>query len=343
MSKALEILICASLLWNVGCSGDPAKDRVHVGGEPGDGKVDGGSAIGSGAGQAGDGVDDDDNALHVHVEDPEHMKIEIITLRCAGDCADVEAVAAGGNAPYAFEWEDGSKAARRHVCPDASTSYSVTATDTAIDSDEFHYDAQQSEARVTAEVLDCAAVDGGSSEACLDNPSFEGPVTQNQFSAFAAPPWNACYTGGFITYAAIADASLWPTQQWDFPDASDGNTYLALGQQGALFGRASQTLCAPLHAGETRSFLIDLAHASSANASVEATDQVVQILGGTKECGESEVLWTSPKLSTQWTTHCVTLEPKQDTTTLGFKPVGTAGGGEMEGLVDHLVPVANCP
>ena len=30
------------------------------------------------------------------------MTIEIVTVGCAGDCIGVEAVATGGNAPYAF-------------------------------------------------------------------------------------------------------------------------------------------------------------------------------------------------------------------------------------------------
>jgi hypothetical protein len=93
------------------------------------------------------------------VHDVAEMTIELITLACAGDCADIEAVAHGGNPPYAFAWEDGSTSAARHVCLDAATTLTVTATDTAIDTDELGYEAQSTSADVTATVLACT--DGG--------------------------------------------------------------------------------------------------------------------------------------------------------------------------------------
>jgi hypothetical protein len=66
----------------------------------------------------------------------------------------------------------------------------------------------------------------------------------------------------------------------------------------------------------------------------------MQVLGGS-ECGESELLWTSPQLSVDWTSYCVTINPQHDLASLGFRPLGSAGGS-MEGLVDHIVPVASC-
>jgi hypothetical protein len=116
-----------------------------------------------GAGGAAAGAADD--SLHVRVEDSQKMTIKVVTLTCSGDCADVEAVAEGGHAPYTFRWEDGSTAARRQLCPNASTQFSVSATDTQIDSSEFAYAAHTATASVTANVLDCAgasiAADGG--------------------------------------------------------------------------------------------------------------------------------------------------------------------------------------
>jgi hypothetical protein len=327
------------------CSADGADRRLRVGTEgAGDDGHGGGGFGGSGPGRDG-GVTGTWQALSVHVEDIDAMTIEVITLACAGDCAEVEAVASGGNPPYAFEWEDGSTRATRRVCLDADATVSVSATDTAVDADEFHYDAHSVTAELSARVLDCA--DGGDRDAgqgagCLENPSFEGPVTPDQFSAFEAPPWNACYAGGFITYSAIADANLWPGQPWSFPDASDGATYLALGQQGGFVGTASQTLCEPLPAGETLFLRVDLAKGVSEAPSPEATGQVMQLLGGDSECSESTVLWTSPELTAAWTTHCVSITPSADITTLAFRPTAT-GGGEMEGLVDNLVFVDACP
>jgi len=351
--RGLEISVFSTrglaLLLLIGCSQDVSTGRRC---EPGEractpaGRSDGGTAGASGTsgGTSGGGaVGDSDNALTLHVEDIEGMTIEIVTLACAGDCADIEAVASGGHAPYTFAWDDGSTEPTRHVCLDASSQLTVSATDTAIVADELGYEAQTVHTELTATVLDCredAGADAGPDPACLENPSFEGSVTPTQLEAFSAAPWNACYEGG-LSYSAIADASLWPTQNWTFPDASDGATYLALGQQLVFAGRASQTLCEPLQAGATRSFLVDLAHASTTDGG-ESQDQAVEVLGGTAECAEELVLWTSPALTLDWATHCVTLSPEQTVTTLGFRALGR-DGGLVEALVDNIRPVSSCP
>ena len=170
-------------------------------------------------------------------------------------------------------------------------------TDSGASSGEIRKPPQTASAPLTANVVACADAggepEGGSNptwEHCIGNPSFEGPVTPTQFESFQAPPWNACYAGGFITYSAIADPTLWPQQNWTFPTASDGSTYLALGLQTILSGRTSQTLCEPIAAGATRSFLVDLARATSASPATEAPTQQIQVLGGTTECQETEVL-----------------------------------------------------
>lgn len=325
-----------------------ASPKINVGNEPPDGSVAGsGGASGFGGSAGLGGFGGGDNALIAHIENPQAMTIEIVTISCAGDCADVIAVASGGNPGYTFAWSDGVTTAARSVCPDATTTYTVTVTDTAFDDPEFHYDAQTTTARVTANVLDCSDAgvldDGGSStwSTCIDNPSFEGTVTATQFEAFDAPPWNACYVGG-LAYAAIGDPTLWPLQNWTFPAASDGATYLALGQQLAFVGRASQPLCEPITAGASRSFLVDLARATSSDPASEATEQVVRVFGG-DSCAEDELLWTSPPLTTTWSAHCVTLQPQRNTTHLAFAPLGTGGGGLVEALVDHIVPVESCP
>src|SRR5689334_12907684 len=46
--------------------------------------------------------------LRAHVESPPGTTVTFITLACAGACADVLAVASGGNEPYSMTWEDGS-------------------------------------------------------------------------------------------------------------------------------------------------------------------------------------------------------------------------------------------
>jgi hypothetical protein len=303
---------------------------------------DGGlSVAGSGSGHAGSSASlPEDAALRAHIEDANAIQIDVVTLSCAGECAEIVAVARGGIPPYTFAWDDGETSARRQVCLQSSDELSVHVQDTKIESDEFYYGGQTTSASVSVTVLECPG-DGGTSDACLDNPSFEGTVTPTQLEAFSAPPWNACYTGG-LSYSAIGDETLWPFQNWTFPAPSDGETYLALGQQGLFTGRAAQTLCEPLRAGTSRSFLVDLARAVSTDPAAEALERHIEVLGGNDECSENVVLWTSPELTTTWTTHCVTLSPNQDVTTLSFRAFGS-DGGLMEGLVDNLVFVPSCP
>jgi hypothetical protein len=94
--------------------------------------------------------------LNVHVEDAKQLELTVVTLACAGDCADIEAVASGGNPPYTYAWEDGSKDAKRQVCLDISKSLRITATDTAIVAAEFGYAAQTASADVQATVMACS-------------------------------------------------------------------------------------------------------------------------------------------------------------------------------------------
>lgn len=97
-----------------------------------------------------------EGALNVHIEDVRKLSLEVITLACAGECADVEAVAQGGNPPYAFTWDDGTKGAKRHLCPGASAQFGVVATDTAIVGAEFNYEAHSVHAALTANVGGCS-------------------------------------------------------------------------------------------------------------------------------------------------------------------------------------------
>jgi hypothetical protein len=334
----------------IGCSAGENSGSLLVGSQ-GTGGAGTSGGLGA-AGQASLHVGDAGapSALSAHIEE-RGVTVEIVALKCAGDCADVVAVAKGGNEPYTFAWEDGGTDPFRHVCPTEKTAYRVSVTDTGVTSGEFRRAPNTVDAPLTAEVLACPAeqADAGTAigpgtpwTGCVQNPSFEGAVTPTQFQAFDAPPWNACYAGGFLTYSAIGNETLWPTQNWTFPKAADGITYLALGQQGPIGGRASETLCEPIHARSSRSFLVDLARAPSTSPSLEATGQFMQVVGGGSECNETAVLWTSPQLALAWTTYCVTVTPTEDVTSLGFRPLAT-GGAQMEGLVDQLLPVTSCP
>jgi hypothetical protein len=136
----------------VGVFGAAGSSAAVNGGKAG---LDNGAVL---TGQSGSGgsVGTVNTALTVHVEDPHKLTIEILTLACAGDCADIEAVASGGNPPYTYAWEDGSKDAKRHVCLDTSKSLRITVTDTAIVAVELGYAAHTSSADVQATVMACS-------------------------------------------------------------------------------------------------------------------------------------------------------------------------------------------
>jgi hypothetical protein len=140
----------------VGCSSDSGRGlRVGMDMPQGGASGHGGSGgVDNPSGGTAGGLDISDNALEVEIQH-EALAVELVTLRCAGDCAEVEAVARGGHAPYAFVWDDGGTEAVRMLCPDATTTFGVAVTDTAIDTEENPYEARTERAEVTAEVLDC--------------------------------------------------------------------------------------------------------------------------------------------------------------------------------------------
>jgi hypothetical protein len=160
MQTLLTTLAIALMLSTAACSTEAGGKRLRVGNEAadaGDGAGQAGRAGSAGAG--GLSSSGGDGAFDVRIEDASGMTIEVVTLHCDGECAQVEAVASGGNPPYRYSWEDGSTAAARRVCLDASTTLSVTATDTASAAVEFSHAAQTATTELTATVLGCG--DGG--------------------------------------------------------------------------------------------------------------------------------------------------------------------------------------
>lgn len=344
-ASSLSVL-CALFL--LACSAGGSDRRLRVGQEadaPGGSGGSGGS-FGSGAGTSGGGALDGgfvsgENALRVRVQDVEGMTLEVITLACAGDCADIEAVARGGHPPYAYAWEDGSTEPRRRVCLDASSILTVTAVDTAVDVGEFRYDAQTSTAEVTATVLDCS--DAGPpvsrGELCFDNPSFEG--TPRGLVSTAAP-WISC--GTFLTdNNVIWDASPY-VNGWQL-DPRDGETFLVTHTNGGVGTQgASQASCESLPANVAQHLRIDLASPLETGISVPSQPATLQIWAGTAGCARDELLWTSPVLTASWQTLCATLEPSMETTHLTLVP-SVPGDPAAPGrvVVDRLVPVDACP
>src|SRR4051812_36082338 len=84
------------------CSSSPDAITVTHRGDTGPGGSGGG--VGGGAGFQTNVDGGSAQTLTVHVEDHDRVAIDLITLRCDGECADVEAVAHGGYEPYTSAW-----------------------------------------------------------------------------------------------------------------------------------------------------------------------------------------------------------------------------------------------
>jgi hypothetical protein len=347
----------------IACSSEPGGRRGEVGVfDAGNAGASGSAGVGNPGGSGGQAgtVGNADNALTVDVEDVAGMTIEIVTLSCAGDCADIEAVARGGHAPYAFTWEDGSMNPQRRVCLDASTELTVSVTDTAFDTEEFDYRAQTASTDVTATVLDCsdggvpdASVPGG--DACFENPSFEGTAEVNITGGeFSAPLWTACTGPGRvqITASVWSEDTAVAEQALPSPAATDGATYMRLmsciapGCFQPFIGEGTdlvwQELCSTMRAGQTYSFEIDIASPDALSASWGNTRGELAIWGSSESsCSLDELLWTSPGLTPELRTHCVSVTPARDTRHLSFA-IASAPGLKLV-YFDHIVPVTSCP
>jgi hypothetical protein len=147
----------------------------------------------------------DQGQLRVRIEDIQHVTLQIVTVACAGECVDIEAVALGGNPPYTFEWEDGSQSPRRHVCTDAAAALIVRATDTPLTTPEFRYEAQTISSTVAKRVLPCpdaGALDAGDCAAAEDvMGDITGEVRYfNQGASVPAGRYRVAYTGGCMKF-----------------------------------------------------------------------------------------------------------------------------------------------
>jgi hypothetical protein len=138
-----------------------------------------------GAGGAFSGGDADvPDALTAQIEE-NHIAVTFVTLSCSDACATVQAVAAGGNPPYRFAWDDGTTDATLKACPTSTKSYAVTVTDTAT-TGELGRAAETARASLTANVIACP--DGGSPDDAGGGPpvywaTWAAPVTGSPGSA----------------------------------------------------------------------------------------------------------------------------------------------------------------
>jgi hypothetical protein len=227
--------------------------------------------------------------------------VDVIALACMGDCADIEAVATGGNPPYNFSWEDGSKDPKRHVCLDASATLHVSATDTAINISEFGYAAQTVEADVAANVRQCSDAGPGpgiGTPLCIKNPSFEGNPPGVGFGQAGSLPkdWSVC--------SATPDVCPFGDPFCSLP-ASDGSTYLGFGWYNLALESAGGEFCSALQPGQPVSFAVDIAISSMFTGV-----PTLEFWGGATACAKDELLWRSPPImNNQWQTYCGTFTP----------------------------------
>jgi hypothetical protein len=173
----------------------------------------------------GDASDRGD-ALGAQIE-RNHVAATFITLSCAEGCAQVEAVATGGNPPYTYAWDDGITSASRHVCPTVSASYYLTVSDTGT-SGEFARAPETAQASLTAEVIACpdggaildAASDEGGSGDGSSGTSPGGPADGGGCIDPGAAPWSGCMTVSVGQEAMPSAFGGWCTQP-----QTNGNPY----------------------------------------------------------------------------------------------------------------------
>ena len=342
--KRAAVIVAWAGVWLVGCSSDVdqgrrcADDRALCS-APSAPSGSGGAGMDMGTGTGGNGtagskgVVGSDSELSVRVQDIQKMTIEIITLACAGDCADIEAVAHGGNPPYAFAWEDGSTSAPRRVCLDANTTLRVSATDTAIIDDEFSYAAHTVSTDVIASVLDCtdAGVPPATGDFCIENPSLEG-ATGTAEMGWDLPGWSTCYL----------TPNVEPFGIFSTIPARDGDTYIGFQDaiQDTLNESAGVAFCAPLAPGRAVSFSVDIGLSAFNMGSAQ-----LELWGGLTSCSKEELLWTSPVVADldTWQTFCGTLTPSKSYGYLTLWPVlASPEQTAAYVIVDDFRPVSSC-
>lgn len=277
-----------------------------------------GAPVGGGtAGAAGTGSSL--NSLSVRIEDLEEMAIEIVTVSCAGECASVRAVARGGNPPYTFAWSDGMVDAERELCPTASTSYEVTATDTPIASDEFGYVGSSKTALVTANVLECDPDGSVPDDATVAMPT--DCIDLEHAAPDEVPPWTKCgpspdlsdpLTGVPLLHCEVGPAEWIPTH------VNLASYEGAPTPQESLSGK----LCEPLRAGSTTPLSLSFPGSSSGDGgfsdALERTSVYLELWGGSEQCGQDELLLTVPMraLTETRVPLCATVTAERDHTHL---------------------------
>lgn len=255
-------------------------------------------------------------------------------LACDAGCYGLSASASGGQAPYSFEWEDGSHEAERRVCTTPSA-ISVTVSD-----------ADGARDRAELSLLDGsdAGCPAPTPLLCLENPSFEGKPEPNLGlpNVFDAAPWSACTEPGASNTPEVVNDTIEQLIA-AIPKPTHGETFLGMTED----ERASQKLCRVVSAGSTLSLALDLSRLYLGAGVVPDTERpFLEIWGGVAaDCSSRELLWASPPLEMGWKRYCVTLRPSQfmDLISLHARSDGVSATLVSYLLVDNLEPVRECP
>jgi hypothetical protein len=200
---------CFVLVLVGACSGGPAKEPGSGMPTAGTGVPDsgisgaGGNAWASGQGSGGSSAGTSFRVSFAATK----------TRVCSGECVSLTAEAANGHEPYAYAWSGGldDSPGPHEVCPEETTTYEVTATDTGIEG-EFGRASQHTTASLELRVDErCVPTDGGVTE---DGSVDEAPGTAVLCSVhipYGEPNWITAQSGweGNSNLATDAEGNLY--------------------------------------------------------------------------------------------------------------------------------------
>lgn len=194
------------------------------------GTGDGPDAAPGGTSSEGGASVGDSGPLHVTMDGSAALAVGIVLVGCQGDCANVKAVASGGNPPYTLQWSDGAQGTARSLCGSDGGTYAVTATDTAVAGGEFPHPQETATASVPGAALGCGGDAGapspkvywakwsggdagatGNAQGTISPPSgditvtYDGQLTALQTSAATLLAGNDWTPASTYTSATVAD------------------------------------------------------------------------------------------------------------------------------------------